>query len=191
MDLAIIIFDKDMKPLHWNDALFRAFHKMVPNLRRGDTLPQLIAASYQNGTTENRLTAEDATAFASKLVERIKAGEDVTRTVEMSDGRSFEATEFSLSNGMYALVRKDVSRVEEQAAQIRTQSKELEAVNSKLRDFSSLAAHDLRSPLRQQKMLLEMIEEDIAEPDAIDAGNVNENIGAANTTLEVSACSHA
>ena len=184
VDVAIIIFDKDMKPLHWNDALFRAFHKMVPNLRRGDTLPQLIAASYVNGTTEHRMSAEDAAAFAGDLVATIKSGGDVTRTVEMSDGRSFEATEFSLSNGMYALVRKDVSRVEEQAAQIRAQSKELEAVNARLRDFSSLAAHDLRSPLRQQKMLLEMIEEDIAEPDTIDAGNVNENIGAAKTTLD-------
>ena len=184
IDLAIIIFDEHMKPVHWNDSVYRTFHKMVPNLRRGETLPELIASSYLNGTTERRMTQEDATAYADDLAARIRAGEDVTRTVTMGDGRTFEATEFRLGGGMFALVRKDVSRIEEQAAQIRAQSEELTAVNARLRDFSSLAAHDLRSPLRQQKMLLEMIEEDVASPENTKPGELAENIGAAKTILD-------
>lgn len=163
IDLSIIIFDRSFSAVHWNDAVVRNFARMEPVLRRGCTLSEVISLSYQNGVTKARLTADQAEAFAREIKSKMLAGEDTMRMIEMSDGRIYEATEFPIGEGYFATIRKDVSRIEHQASQIRAQKADLQAMNDQLASFTSVAAHDLRAPVHQQQALIQFIEEDLTD----------------------------
>ncbi len=190
-DIAVVIFDRKFRTVHWNDGMAKSFPLMVPHLRRGATLPELITLFYVSETVKDQMQLCDAEKLAQRIVTDISQGRDTTRIVTTSDGRTYEAFELLIGDGMIATVRKDVSRQENQAAEIRDQTEKLRAVNERLREFSSIAAHDLRGPLRQQGVLLDFVTEDLADrgislPDDVTQNlcAVRQRVGAMSTLVE-------
>ena len=163
VDAAIVIYDENLKAIHWNTGFFRAFPGMIDTLERGVSMESLISASYLNGTTNERKTEAEARDFADDIVSRLKTGETVFRLVKSAEGQMFEATEFRVGQELYASVRMDVTRLHGQAELIQQQKGALEGANEKLQMFAAIAAHDLKAPLVQQGSLLQFIEEDLAD----------------------------
>jgi signal transduction histidine kinase/ABC-type amino acid transport substrate-binding protein len=160
---AIVICNKDLKALHWNAGFSNSFPGLSDVLIKGVTLRDLIVKSYENGTVMTEMNEADVEAFTNNIVEGLVAGKTMNRIVHTKDGRVVEATDFPIGQDHYASVRVDVTKMHKQAETIQAQKSELMAVNDRLGTFTSIAAHDLKSPLLQQMSLVEFIQEDIAE----------------------------
>ncbi|MEL7343433.1 MAG: transporter substrate-binding domain-containing protein [Pseudomonadota bacterium] len=165
VDLAVVIYDSDLRAVHWNDSFCTAFPRLLPSLRRGAGLEEMINIAYATGTEKDALPQDEARQLASSIAQEVKSGKTVRRTVHSGDGRVYDRTVLPVGNDMFASVSKDVTRFEEQASEIRAKGGDLEVANAKLREFSSIVAHDLRAPLRQQRTLLDFIGDDIQEAD--------------------------
>ncbi|WP_300039638.1 ATP-binding protein, partial [uncultured Roseobacter sp.] len=163
VEAAIAIFDKNMRAVHWNRGFVRTMPKMVGALSRGAHLRSMIATSYTNGTIVSEMNSREAEAFAESIVQKLASGEPQNRIVYTTDGRVFDATDFAIGKEHFASVRVDVTKLHQQAEIIRTQKSELEAANERLSMFTAIAAHDLKSPLAQQTVLLQFVEEDMAD----------------------------
>jgi two-component system, NarL family, sensor histidine kinase EvgS len=160
---AVVIYDKNLKALHWNTGFSDSFPGLADVLVKGVTLREMIVKSYENGTVETEMNQADIDVFSNNIVESVVAGKKMNRIVYTRDGRVVEATDFPIGEDHYASVRVDVTKMHKQAETILAQKSELMAVNEKLGTFTSIAAHDLKSPLLQQMSLVEFIQEDIAE----------------------------
>lgn len=163
VDLCIVIYDKKGRPQFWNQATATTFPALIGPMQNGASLERLISLAYQNGTMPNRLPPDESDAIARGVMERIRAGNPVTRLVTLSDGRIYEALDFRFGQGFYASVRKDVTKLQNQARQIHEQHEELARAYDRMKQFSTIAAHDLSAPLRQQANLLRFLSEDIEE----------------------------
>lgn len=160
---SIVIFDKNLEALHWNGGFSKSFPGLADVLIKGISMRDMIAKSYANGTMLTAMNQADVEAFSDSIVENLKSGKSMNRIVHTKDGRVIEATDFPIGQDHYASVRVDVTKLHKQAETILAQKSELMAVNEKLGMFTSVAAHDLKSPLIQQMSLIEFIQEDIAE----------------------------
>lgn len=160
---SIVIFDKNMEALHWNGGFSKTFPGLANVLTTGVTLREMISTSYLNGTIVTEMNEDDVRAFTDNIVEGLRSGKKMNRIVHTKDGRVVEATDFPIGQDHFASVRVDVTKMHKQAETILAQKSELMAVNEKLGMFTSVAAHDLKSPLIQQMSLIEFIQEDIAE----------------------------
>lgn len=163
INAAIVIFDKNMRAVHWNKGFARTLPTMVDSLSKGAHLRTLIASSYVNGTIDKGMAPAEAKSFADGIVRRLANGETQNRIVHTRDGRVFDATDFAVGGDQFASVRVDVTKLHKQADMIRKQKIELEAANERLSMFATIAAHDLKAPLVQQARLVGFIEEDIAD----------------------------
>lgn len=163
IDLCIIIYDREMRVVHWNTATVHTFPHLLPQLERGASLPELIALTNGADLLRNPKKPPEARQFADSIVASLRAGRDVTRMVTMSDGRVFEAVEFAFGPEHFASVRKNVTTQQKQADQIFAQNVRLSMVNERMQHFSEMAAHDLRAPLLHQSTLMNFIAEDLRE----------------------------
>ena len=184
VDLAVVIYDHDLNAVHWNDNFFAAFPKLIPNLRRGAGLHQMLVAGKTNGTSLEQTSMEDAEAFADEVIADLRSGKTVSFLTKTADRRVFERSILPVGNAMFASVSRDVTRFEEQASEIRAQGEELKRVNAKLGEFSSIVAHDLRAPLRQQSTLLDFIAEDFEDAQTHMPADAKENIKTSKAILQ-------
>ncbi|PTX56218.1 histidine kinase/DNA gyrase B/HSP90-like ATPase [Litoreibacter ponti] len=162
---AVVVYDKDLRAIHWNDGFSSAFPKLVPLIERGASLQELVIQSYETGVVSGVWQTDETRHFADDLARKLRRGQSITRMIRGRNGRTFEATELPLGNGYFASLRVDVTGLLDQAALIEAQKKELESANEKLQIFATIAAHDLKAPLVQQSSILQVIREDIAEAD--------------------------
>lgn len=161
INAAVVIYDSQFRAVHCNDGFIATFPTMLPLIRSGMSMPDLIARSYQNGVTEEQKDPAEAEMFARQIIEHVQLGEECARTVRMSDGRVFDAIEFPIGPDMYASVRTDVTRLHRQMEEISTQKELLGVLNEKLQTFSSIAAHDLKAPVRQTTMAIRVVREEL------------------------------
>lgn len=176
VDAAIVIFDHDLRAVHWNIGFFRAFPTMVDQMENGVSYRALVAECYMDGSVAKMLSQDDAEERADSMLRKLKTGQTTRRMTKSASGRVFEAADFRIGAHHYASVRVDMSRLYEQAELIKDQKARLETVNEQLERFTTLAAHDLKGPLQQQSTLLGFIEEDMAEALQSYPGEVKEHI---------------
>lgn len=163
VDSAIVIFDRNMRAIHWNKGFTRTMPSMVKSLSKGAHLRSMISASYTNGTNRPQMNADEAEDFAENIIQRLATGETQNRIVHFADGRVFDATDFAVGDDHFASVRVDVTKLYKQADIIKTQKNQLETANERLSKFATIAAHDLKAPLVQQAVLMQFIKEDITD----------------------------
>lgn len=174
VDAGIVIYGEEMQALLWNKALNRGFPHLTPLLERAAQMHDVIVASHGFGSESASQDKAKAEVFAESVTKKLVDGQDVTRIEKTEAGRVFEVSEFCIGVSRYASVYVDVSRLFEQASEIDEQRRDLEKANEQLQLFSSIAAHDLKSPLQQQQALLSFVREDLEEegfafPEDVDA----------------------
>ncbi|WP_298860917.1 transporter substrate-binding domain-containing protein [uncultured Sulfitobacter sp.] len=163
MRAAIMIFDADMKAVHWNSGFVARFPELVPRLKSGATLSQVWVDFYQSGLLVNDLAPVGIAEFTQKMATTLREGRSDQRIVHTRQGCSFDLSIFPLGTRYYAAIWVDVSVLHQQQKQLADQRSELVRKNQQLLAFSAMAAHDLKAPLAQQKMLFEFIIEDLLE----------------------------
>ncbi|WP_227445996.1 transporter substrate-binding domain-containing protein [Cognatishimia sp. F0-27] len=169
IDMSIVIFDTALRPVYWNDGTIRSCPDLVKALKAGQTMTETIATTLIGSEPSEAGATRNVRARAEAMVRDALSGTETTRHLKLADGRVFELSEFPIGGDYVAAVRKDITRVETQAQKIREQSEALEQVNDRLRSFSIVAAHDLKSPLLQQDLLLQMAQEDMSAGKHTDA----------------------
>ncbi len=113
VDLVVVIWDDNLRPLHWNDAVGAHFGTIVPLLKAGATFREIVEHNHREGwVVTDELEDEDVAAFARSLEEDLLAGRTEPRFIRLADGSFFEANDFRIGRNMYASVRKDVTRLE-------------------------------------------------------------------------------
>jgi two-component system sensor histidine kinase EvgS len=162
MRASIVIFDSDMKAVHWNSGFEERFPALVPVLARGGTLEQTCAVSFHTGVFVCARDALQIDEFAGAMVARVAAGHTEHQLVQCPAGDTFDLGMFRLGFRHFAAIWVDVTELHHQQARITEQSKELARKNEQLLAFSAMAAHDLKAPLIQQSALMDFILEDMS-----------------------------
>ena len=170
----LLIADRHMRPLWWNDAYARNYPDNVRSLRKGATLKELLStgngansrASF--GDTDARIDTED------QVVDLLTRGE--MQSVDyVAGGRVLESRGVKLSSGQFGLVAMDVTALAEAHRELQSNADRLLEANRDLSEFSHVAAHDLAGPLRNIRNLHKWILDDIAETDVKLEADVIEN----------------
>ncbi|WP_237029072.1 ATP-binding protein [Phaeobacter porticola] len=160
---AIVIYDTELKAVHWNHGFELIFPSVVPALKKGATMRQMIVQSYVDGTIENDLSDIQIVDMVDQFVEDLRRGKSELRIVRTRDGRVFQARDVKLGSRHYASLRVDITQLQQQQDIITEQAVSLEAANEELRTFSSIAAHDLKAPLFSLLNLIDFMAEDMQE----------------------------
>lgn len=163
MRAAIAVFDADMRAVHWNSAFDARFPEIRATLERGATLEQVCVAFYRSGIITSNMDEHEINRFAARNVQKLKEGLTDQRIVRSRTGDSFDQSIFPLGQRYFAAIWMDMTEVHYQKQQLADQSHELVLKNQQLSAFSAMAAHDLKAPLVQQKMLMEFIAEDLID----------------------------
>ena len=163
MRAAIVIFDADMRAVHWNKGFEARFPELVRAMGAGATIEQTCVQAYQHNILQSQTDVQEIKAFSRQTVQRLKQGETVQRIVQTPFGNTFDLSIFSMGARNYAAIWVDVTELNRQQEHIAAQSAELMRKNQQLLAFSAMAAHDLKAPLLQQTALVEFILEDIEE----------------------------
>lgn len=172
IDHSVVIHDGDMRTLWWNEHTTDMFPGVKDVLKQGVTMQDIIALSQGSKLTKRELSSRNARAFAEGVIATVKAGKQTRRLIPLADGTLIHGSEFSLGNGYYASIRKDVTEVHELSRKVEELEEAMETAQDRNQQFSSMAAHDLVSPLRQVNTLLDFIVDDIEDagqqlPDAL------------------------
>lgn len=163
MRAAIVVFDKNMKAIHWNSGFECRFEDIVPALRQAAKLEDVCAHFSFNGRvgpTQERPATE---GFAQLATQRLRAGQTHQQIVHTQAGQSFDLSMFPLGERYFAAIWVDITELHGQQEHIASQGRELMRKNQQLLSFSAMAAHDLKAPLLQQRALVEFITEDLAD----------------------------
>lgn len=163
MRAAIAIFDHDMKAVHWNSGFEGRFPALVPLLEQGATMAEACTFAYRSGVFSCDMDCTQIDSFAAEAVQKVRGGQSVQEMVHTPEGGTFDLGIFRLGARHFGAIWVDVSELHRQQDRITAQSRELERKNRQLLAFSTLAAHDLKAPLRQQSALVGFMLEDIAE----------------------------
>ena len=158
---AIAIFDHDMKAVHWNCGFEARFPALVPLLQHGATMSEAYTFGYRSGIFSSDLDCERIDDLARETMQKVLGGKSVQHMVTTPAGQTFDLGIFQLGARHFGAIWVDVTEVHRQQDRITAQSRELERKNRQLLAFSTVAAHDLKAPLRQQSMLLDFIREDM------------------------------
>ena len=161
MRAAIAIFDHDMKAVHWNCGFEVRFPALVPLLQHGATMSEAYTFGYRSGIFCSDLDCERIDDLARETMQKVLGGKSVQQMVTTSADQTFDLGIFQVGARHFGAIWVDVTEVHRQQDRITAQSRELERKNRQLLAFSTVAAHDLKAPLRQQSMLLDFIREDM------------------------------
>jgi len=122
VDFLIVIYDRNLRAVHWNEATAAHFPEAVPMLERGVTFRELVKGLYGKVRIHEPGPAFDLDSYLDNMEQQLLAGRTEPRLVRSSTGTIFEATDFRIGPDMYASVRKDVTRLETQANDERRRS---------------------------------------------------------------------
>ncbi|QUJ77332.1 PAS-domain containing protein [Sulfitobacter albidus] len=160
---AIMIYDSDMRALHWNKGFEATFPFLIEPCKGGATMRELMQLARAHGNLPEGVTPQGAQAFTDQRIAQIRAGRAEPMTIHCPDGSVIEARDFQLGPENFASIRVDVTRLQQQRDLIARQADKLSTTNQQLGEFAAIAAHDLRAPLSRQSMMLELIAEILAE----------------------------
>jgi signal transduction histidine kinase/ABC-type amino acid transport substrate-binding protein len=163
MRAGVVIFDSNMRAVHWNRGVESRFPDIVPLLGTGATIEQAIMYAYANKLLFSNSNSCEMATFAGQMAVQLRKGATIQRIVKTSENDHFDLSMFRLGTGHYAAIWVDVTQQHQQQERISTQSCELARKNQQLLAFSAMAAHDLKAPLVQQAALMEFIWEDIVD----------------------------
>ncbi len=178
----LLIADKDMRPVWWNDNYLRNFPKQLPLLNRHTRLPELIEASLMNGT-QDHLPFEEAHAQASEIVEKLKIGAEIEANRFTTDGKILRSRTRMLPSGEYVVIAVDVTSFVRANEELKETAEKLAFANERLDKFSKIAAHDLKTPVRNIRELHKWIQADMADHDLELPAEVQESFDHATTLL--------
>ncbi len=136
---------------------------MRATLRSGATLEQVCGAFHRAGIIASDIHGNGIDANAALTARTLQEGLTHQRIVRTCPGSTFDLSMFPLGTRYYAAIWVDMTEVHGQQQQLASQSSELVRKNHQLQAFSAMAAHDLKAPLVQQKMLMEFITEDLID----------------------------
>ncbi len=173
----VVIFDREMLAVHWNNGFENQFPDMVPLLREGVNIEGISLYVYDRNLARSGVTKQENIAAAAKLARQLRKGITEQGIVTTPLGDTFDLSMFRLGTGHYAAIWMDVTQLQRQQEHIASQSVELERKNSQLLAFSAMAAHDLKAPLLQQAALMEFILEDVADADIALPAEVQRHFG--------------
>ena len=162
MRAAIVIFDRDMKAVHWNSGFETQFADLVDEVQRAATL-EWVCAQFGSISEDGAQTDRRPDCFAGRSTQRLRAGQSEQRIVRTSLGDHFDMSLFPLGTRYFAAIWVDITELHAQQEHIASQGRELVRKNNQLQSFSAMAAHDLKVPLLQQRALVEFISEDIED----------------------------
>lgn len=122
VDFLVVIYDSNLRTVHWNEATAAHFADSIHLLENGITFRELIRTFYTNKRMIHHEPIADLESFAERLERQLLAGQTEPRIVQSANGTIFEATDFRIGTNMYASVRKDVTRIETLASDERRRS---------------------------------------------------------------------
>lgn len=161
----LLIADKDMRPIWWNDAYVRNYPEQVQSLEAGTTLRNLLSSRAGDpALTESASEVLPQVKADGQILELLAKGE--TQSVEhVVDGKVLESKGVKLSSGQYGLVAMDVTALTSAHRELQSNADRLMEANRNLSEFSHVAAHDLAGPLRSIRNLHKWILDDILDAD--------------------------
>lgn len=116
VDLIVITWDRDLRPLHWNAATEARFPELIEMLHSGRTFGEFVRESYVRGSVAPMGDQTDIEAIASRIERQlIENGHTQPRVFRCIDGPVYEAIDFRIGKDTYASIRKDVTRQEARA----------------------------------------------------------------------------
>ena len=158
---SLIIFDKDLKPIYWNDTFKRYFPRMVPMVTAGMDFQNLIEIALQNGSFDDPLTPEAAKKHAQDQINKIRMGEEMVLFSTTDNGRILRRRAYMLPDMQVVVISTDVTELASAKRNMELIAADLSDANKRLQSFTSIAAHDLVAPLRNVGQLLEIVREDL------------------------------
>ncbi len=164
---AIVIFDHDMRAVHWNSGFGARFAPLVTVLSGEATLEELCCLAHGQRVMFADIETGGIAHFAQAAAQDLRMGRTVQHVVRSYDGATFDLSMFPIGPQYFAAIWVDVSEMSRQREQIEMQRSELLRKNAQLLAFSAMAAHDLKAPLAQQVSLVEFILEDLAEAEFV------------------------
>ncbi len=162
MRAAIVIFDRDMRAVHWNSGFEAQFADLVEEVQRSATL-EWVCAQFGSISDDAAQLDRQSEFFAGRSSQRLRAGQSEQRIVHTAAGDHFDMSLFPLGTRYFAAIWVDITELHAQQEHIASQGRELVRKNNQLLAFSAMAAHDLKAPLIQQRALVEFIAEDIED----------------------------
>lgn len=169
---AIVIFDHEMRAIHWNRGFEEIFPNLIEAIHSGATMYELMYQSYRDGSILSELDEAEFDARVREQINLIRTRPTTSREVTTREGTVFEARDFRLGKSHFASIRVDITGIHAQRRTIEEQARTLARANAQLTEFAAVAAHDLRSPLGRQMMLMDMISADFEKADITLPGNV-------------------
>lgn len=167
---SLIVFNKDMKPVYWNDAFKRYFSGMLPMVTAGMDYQKLVEIALQNESFDVALPPEEAKHEAQEQINKIRMGQDVVMLTTTDKGRILRRRAFMLPDMQIVVIATDVTELASAKQDLERTAADLSSANKRLQSFTSIAAHDLVAPLRNVRQLLQIIREDLdAQGVTIDA----------------------
>lgn len=163
MRAGVVIFDRNMRAVHWNQGFEKRFPDIVPLLGMCATIEQTSLYAYEKKLLFSDLDPQEMAKVASQMVVQLREGATIQRIVKTPLNDRFDLSMFQLGTGHYAAIWVDITQLHQQQERKATQSSELARKNQQLLAFSAMAAHDLKAPLLQQAALMDFILEDIAD----------------------------
>lgn len=125
VDLLVVIYDRNLRAVHWNEAVAEHLPELLAPLERGMTFREIAFTV----NTRGYLTPHDWLRAPEELAEILETqlvtnGRTQPRLMRSSRGVVFEAVDFKIGTDMYASVRKNVTRLDEK---VRLERKSSEA----------------------------------------------------------------
>lgn len=166
----LLIADKNMRPLWWNDAYERNYPEQMHLLERGAALKEIFAAK----TVDAANASETGKGADQQIAELLATGETLTID-HAAGGRVLESKSVKLASGQFGVVAMDMSARNAALEELQINATRLLEANRNLSEFSHVAAHDLAGPLRSIRNLHKWILDDISEAEVKLEADVIEN----------------
>lgn len=175
LETAIIIYDHDMRAIHWNDGVKQHLPDVIADLKVGATFTGIADANAFLMAEQNDVSPSELRELSQGLRSKLKAGEQVQYTQKTESGLILDVRHFPMGETHFATTYVNITSQHEQRETIECQARELEERNEQLLNFAAIAAHDLKAPLVQQKTLMGFITEDMETADVTIPRDVREN----------------
>ena len=171
----LLIADKDMKPVWWNEAYAKNYPRRMPLLTSGATLRELLAHSEVDLDITEDQDLEVAQEMFQEQMDVLSSGGEIQSIDIVSEGRVLRSRSTKLPSGQYGVIATDVTALTAAHAELEANAERLVEANRDLSEFSHVAAHDLAGPLRNIRNLHRWILEDMTDNGVRLEGEILEN----------------
>ena len=177
-------FEPSGRLFHVSPGFLRIYPYLQNVVRERGTLHDMIQRVQSGGHGDIRVAESDARGIADERMERLNGGETLSYENTTPEGLTQLRRTFRSAEGWYFGVTTDITPLQRVRAEAQTRIDRLEEDNRRLQDFTSVAAHDLRAPLRNLRLLIEWIVEELTEGGHRLADPVHEKIEMVETLLD-------